>query len=48
MGVSAELTRGAVRVSVGYATTEADVQAFLCAWRKLVTALSKAERGIAA
>ncbi len=48
MGVSAPLTRGAVRVSLGWTTTKADVEMFLGAWRKLATALSKGQRGIAA
>jgi cysteine desulfurase len=47
MGVSPALTRGAVRVSLGWATTEADIARFLAAWRKLATALSKG-RSIAA
>jgi cysteine desulfurase len=47
MGVSAALTRGAVRVSLGWTTTEADIERFFCAWRKLATALSKGH-GIAA
>jgi cysteine desulfurase len=41
MGVSPALTRGAVRVSLGWTTTEADLERFLGAWRKLATALSK-------
>lgn len=41
MGVSAPLRRGAVRVSLGWTTTEADIERFLGAWRKLATALSK-------
>ncbi len=41
MGVSPALTRGAVRVSVGWTTTEADIERFLGAWRKLAKALSK-------
>ena len=48
MGVAPPLTRGAVRVSLGWSTTEADIERFLTAWRKLATALSKDERGIAA
>jgi cysteine desulfurase len=48
MGVLPELTRGAVRVSLGWTTTEADVDLFLSAWRKLTTALSKERRGMAA
>lgn len=51
MGVSPPLTRGAVRVSLGWTTTKDDVEAFLGAWRKLATTLckeSKEQRGIAA
>jgi cysteine desulfurase len=51
MGVSPLLLRGAVRVSVGWETTEADVAQFLRAWRKVSTALSKRskeQRGMAA
>ncbi len=47
MGVSPALTRAAVRVSLGWATTERDIERFLDAWRKLGTALSKGQ-GIAA
>ena len=48
MGVSPVLTRGAVRVSLGWTTTEAEVERFLDAWRKLASALSKGRQGIAA
>jgi cysteine desulfurase len=48
MGVSPALTRGAVRLSLGWSTTETDVARFLNAWRKLATALSKAQAGLAA
>lgn len=48
MGVSAALTRGAVRVSLGWTTQPADVDMFLNAWRKLATALSKEGDDIAA
>ena len=48
MGVSAPLQRGALRVSLGWNSTEADVEKFLGAWRKLASALSKGRRGIAA
>jgi cysteine desulfurase len=48
MGVSPEFTRGAVRVSLGWTSTEADIEMFLNAWRKLATALSKGRQGIAA
>jgi cysteine desulfurase len=47
MRVSPALLRGAVRASLGWTTTEAEIECFLAAWRKLVTALSKG-RGIAA
>jgi cysteine desulfurase len=48
MGVSPALLRGAVRVSLGWTTTDADVERFLSAWRKLASALSKGQQGIAA
>jgi cysteine desulfurase len=48
MGVAGPLQRGAVRVSLGWNSTSADVQKFLGAWTKLATALSKERRGIAA
>ena len=48
MGVSAPLQRGALRVSLGWNSTEADVEKFLGAWRKLAGALSKGRQGIAA
>jgi cysteine desulfurase len=48
MGVSPALTRGAVRLSLGWTTTETDIERFLGAWRKLATALSKSQAGMAA
>jgi cysteine desulfurase len=42
MGVSPELARGAVRVSLGYATTDEDVGTILKAWAKLSESLYKA------
>ena len=48
MGVSAPLRRGAVRVSLGWSTTLADIEKFFGVWRKLISALSKEHRGIAA
>jgi cysteine desulfurase len=48
MGVPGTLTRGAVRVSLGYATQEADIERFLAAWRTLAETLSKESRGMAA
>jgi cysteine desulfurase len=47
MGAPPALTRGAVRVSLGWSTKEADIARFLGAWRKLSTALSKGH-GVAA
>jgi len=47
----AALGRAAVRVSLGWTTTQADIERFLNAWRKLAGALSKGskeQRGIAA
>jgi cysteine desulfurase len=48
MGVSPVLIRGAVRVSLGWSTTQAEIERFLDAWRKLASALSKGRQGIAA
>jgi cysteine desulfurase len=48
MGVLPTLTRGAVRLSLGWTTAEADIERFLGAWRKLATALSKGHAGMAA
>jgi cysteine desulfurase len=48
MEVSPLLLRGAVRVSLGWTTTETDVERLLGAWRKLATALSKGNAGMAA
>ncbi len=41
MGVPAGLTRGAIRLSLGYSTTEAEIEAFLKAWGKLAEGLYK-------
>lgn len=50
MGVDPALARGAVRVSLGWTTTEAEVERFLGAWRKVAAALSKGSKveGLAA
>ena len=51
MGVSPEIGRAALRVSLGCTTGQADIERFLNAWRKLAVALSKGskeQRGIAA
>jgi cysteine desulfurase len=49
MGVAAELARGAVRVSLGPATTEAEIEGFLKVWQKLTKSLSSGmKQGLAA
>lgn len=48
MGVAGALGRGAVRVSVGYSTTETEIDRFLETWKTLVGSLLKERRGIAA
>jgi cysteine desulfurase len=50
MDVPADLIHGAVRLSLGYSTTEAEIEAFLKAWAKLAEGLykSRKEQDIAA
>lgn len=52
MGVGADLAAGALRVSLGWTTTEGEVDRFLEAWRTLVSRLNNASkkerRGLAA
>jgi cysteine desulfurase len=48
MGVTPTLARSAVRVSLGPNTTESDLERFQNAWIKVVGALTKEPRGIAA
>jgi cysteine desulfurase len=49
MGAMAGLAAGAVRLSLGRDTTEAEIERFLSAWSKLVSRLSSGEkRGVAA
>ena len=48
MGVAAELARGAIRLSLGFSTTESEADGFLKAWTTLVRTLSKGVHGIAA
>jgi cysteine desulfurase len=51
MGVSPALVRGAVRLSLGWTTTKAEVESLLGAWRKAAGALSngsKSRSGLAA
>jgi cysteine desulfurase len=42
MGVALELARGAIRVSLGYSTSDGDVGTILKAWEKLAESLYKA------
>ena len=51
MGVSPALVRSAIRASLGWTTTKADIDRLLSAWRKVSSALSKGSKerpGIAA
>jgi cysteine desulfurase len=41
MGVEPKLAQGAVRVSLGWTTTDADIEALLNAWNKVVSSLLK-------
>src|SRR5262249_28286301 len=43
MGVAPALAAGAVRLSIGRTTTETDIEAFLIAWRKLLSRLFTGE-----
>jgi cysteine desulfurase len=47
MGVVPDLARGAIRLSVGFSTTEREIDTFLKAWAKLATSLYR-KRDIAA
>ena len=44
MGVDQALARGAIRLSLGYATGKAEIAAFLKAWAKLSESLYKAKK----
>ena len=44
MGQGRELAQGAVRLSLGWSTSEADIEMTLKAWRKLADALLRGER----
>jgi cysteine desulfurase len=48
MGVSPELARGAIRISIGHSTTETEIEMFLRTWAKFVANLYKARQNIAA
>jgi cysteine desulfurase len=47
MGFGKELAQGAVRLSLGWSTTEADIDLALQAWRKLADALLRVRRNTA-
>lgn len=47
MGYSPELAQGAVRLSLGWSTTEADIESALQAWRKLADGLLRGRRNTA-
>ncbi|HKU08605.1 MAG TPA: cysteine desulfurase family protein [Bradyrhizobium sp.] len=47
MGFGAELAGGAVRLSLGWSTTEADIESALEAWRKLADGLLRGRRNTA-
>ena len=47
MGVGKELAQGAVRLSLGWSTTETDIDLALQAWRKLADALLRGRRNTA-
>jgi cysteine desulfurase len=44
MGYGVELAQGAVRLSLGWSTTEADIDLALKAWRTLASSLLKGMR----
>jgi cysteine desulfurase len=48
MGVPPELARGAIRLSLGATSTEAEVESFQIAWNKVLRSLLKRSRTIAA
>ena len=47
MGYGPELAQGAVRLSLGWSTTEADIESALQAWRKLADGLLRGRRNTA-
>jgi len=48
MGASPEMARGGVRISLGWTTTETEIDCFVDAWIKVAEALLKETRGLAA
>jgi cysteine desulfurase len=47
MGVDPELARGALRISLGWTTTEADVETLLTAWKNVISSLLKSHASAA-
>jgi len=47
MGFWPQLAQGAVRLSLGWSTSEADIESCLEAWRKLANTLLKRQRNTA-
>jgi cysteine desulfurase len=47
MGIDSELARGAVRISLGWNTTEADVETLLKAWNTVISSLLKSHANAA-
>jgi cysteine desulfurase len=47
MGVNPELARGALRISLGWTTTEADVETLLNAWKTVISSLLKSHANAA-
>jgi cysteine desulfurase len=48
MGVQRAVSEGAIRLSLGPATTDSDIEMFLNAWNKLSKSLLKERNGLAA
>jgi cysteine desulfurase len=48
MGIIPELAQGALRISLGWETSESELDALLNAWKKVVSSLGRRERGCAA
>ena len=47
MGVEPELARGALRISLGWTTIEADVETLLNAWKNVISSLLKSHANAA-
>jgi cysteine desulfurase len=48
MGAAPELARGAIRLSLGWASTDADVERFAAAFANVMTRMRAARRGASA